>query len=411
MRKEEEKEIEDLLKVRIETLNELDLQEEDLEPDEDPQVISKRKAEFNRAVKDIPKGREGLDALNQSGPANRVEERLSQVGPGDPEGVPYRESFSQVECAERDFAYKKHVLLEYNQTLKYVHRLYGSLTTGAGTSYRHIQHAVEPFMTILESDQAIIQNLSTFVYSENDYLYNHLIRVCLLSINIAAASGYSKQQVEEVGAAALLADIGMTLIDEKIRQKMSPLDEDEMYEVQKHPILGVYCLERIKDISNPVMFVAYQHHERLTGVGYPKGRKGRLIHNYARIVAIADVFEAMCSERTYRIALNPNEALKKIHQMAEMNLLDKKFVNNFIKSISRYPVGSLVKLSDGSLAKVIQANVDQPDQPVVAAIANENGRFVAEDRIIRLDLAKDKSVEIKAAIDNRSGKNDLMLGF
>jgi len=406
-----EREINELLKLKIEDMKKLDLMEDEHQFAVDIKEPEEISSDLKKIIKNVPQGEAGLNFLNDSKIVQDTEKELLDTVNSEFEKNPYKHTFAQLHAKERNPRYKMQVEEQYKVSLRQITNLYQQLKFGKPISYQGIARIVIPFVDYLEEDRAIIQNLATYYVDEDDYLFNHLTRVCLFSINIAAFYGLSKEEVLEVGIAALLADIGMFLIDPKIRTKRGRLTEQEHYEVQKHPILGLYAIEKIKGLPPRVKFVAYQHHERNSGLGYPKRRKSNLIHLYSKIVSVADVFEALASCRTYRIPFNPADAIDKIIRMAGMNLLDEEVVKCFINCVSLYPVGSLVKLTDNSIAKVVATNADNITLPVVAIIIDSNGRYIVENEIMEFNLAKMPSIGIVKAMDMNTKLNELMLGF
>lgn len=237
------------------------------------------------------------------------------------------------------------------------------------------------------------------------------MNVCLLSINIAAAAGYSESQVVEIGMAALLHDIGMTLIPESIRYKSGALNEDEHFEVHKHPVMGLHLLQKVSSIPDSVSFVAYQHHEREDGKGYPKARKGRFLHSYARIVMIADVFEALSSPRAFRPAHIPYKAMENMLTFARQGLFDRDFIKALINYASLFPVGSLVRLSTQEVAKVVEASHGHHTKPVVSIITDAKGSLLPGEKTRQVDLSKETNVKIIQALGNAAVKTEIMTGF
>ncbi len=407
-----EDEIKELLNLKLEELDSLDLDEEDGGSENKSSSVSKQgKEQLNNFLSEIPAGEEGFQFLNDAEFVKNTESKISKLLQILPSGEPFKNSFTQIGQAERTVQYKEEILKNYQQGFKKTMQIYARLSHGQSLSYKSVSRIVEPFVDLLATDSAMVQNLSTFVMDENDYLFHHLMRVCMLSINIGAEMGLSKEQILELGSAALLADVGMTLISSDIRTKRGRLSAEELYEVQKHPVLGLYALEKIDGIPPQVTFVAYQHHERCSGVGYPKRRKKSVIHPYSRIVAICDVFEALCSERTYRIPYNPSEAMKKVVGMGEMGLLDAEIIEYFAKCVSRFPVGCLVQLNDKTLAKVVQANPENINRPVVSKFTSPNGRYLETWEMQETNLLNVPDLKIEKALDFKIKHINLMSGF
>lgn len=131
------------------------------------------------------------------------------------------------------------------------------------------------------------------------YHFHHSINVCLLAMSVGRYYGLNRSQLEELGLAAILHDIGKIEIPNYIWTMPDKPDEDEWALIKRHPLIGY---EKVRDLGMPddVYMGVLHHHERLDGSGYPFGLKGEDIHLYGKIIAIADVYDAMRSKRSYK---------------------------------------------------------------------------------------------------------------
>lgn len=165
---------------------------------------------------------------------------------------------------------------------------------------------------------------------QEDYLYQHAINVAAYSILIAQSIQYHQLKLFDVALAALLCDFGMHYVDEEILYKPEPLDEKEVEEMRKHTILGFQHLGRNCFIKGLVTVVCLQHHERYNGSGYPKGMSGDDIHEYSRIVSIADFFDAYTSDRPYRRLHSIGEGIEYLKGPGNREF-DPRIVRQFLR--------------------------------------------------------------------------------
>ena len=142
-----------------------------------------------------------------------------------------------------------------------------------------------------------------------DYIYGHSVNVCAIAVKIGLLFGYNQLKMAELGVGALFHDIGMTKIPLQILEKTDDLTGDEVKQIRTHPEIGFNMLKENPAISMVSAHVAYQHHERYDGSGYPPGLAGEAIHEFARITAVADVYDSMTTERIYRPAKSAAETL------------------------------------------------------------------------------------------------------
>lgn len=142
-----------------------------------------------------------------------------------------------------------------------------------------------------------------------DYIYGHSVNVCSIAVKIGLVLGYNQLKLADLGIGALFHDIGMTKIPLQILEKTGNLTSDEMKKIQTHPEVGFAMLKENQAISMVSAHIAYQHHERYDGSGYPRGIAGEAIHEFARITAVADVYDSMTTEKIYRPAKSSAETL------------------------------------------------------------------------------------------------------
>lgn len=181
----------------------------------------------------------------------------------------------------------------------------------------------------------VLKGKSTFhslikMMSFDYHTYTHSINVCTLAIGLARFSGIDNQlELDKIGTGALLHDVGKTKVSESILNKPGPLTSMEMGFIKKHPQWGHDIMKETDMISAVSYFPIIQHHERENGAGYPDGLRAAQIHTFSKIVAIADVFDAMTTERTYRRAVQSFPALKEMHQ--DKGAFNQKLLEQFTK--------------------------------------------------------------------------------
>jgi HD-GYP domain-containing protein (c-di-GMP phosphodiesterase class II) len=194
------------------------------------------------------------------------------------------------------------------------------------------------------------------IRSYDNYTYAHSVNVCTIALIIGAALKMSRSDLEYLGISALLHDIGKMFIDSQILNKPGSLDPDEYEQVKKHTRDGYELLKDKICISFISSHVAFQHHEREDGSGYPRGLTGDRIHRFAKIVAVADVYDAMTSHRVYRKAMPSHVVIQEIKENADRKF-DRSVVEHLEKIVAPYPIGSVLLLNNGE--KVVVDNVSK----------------------------------------------------
>lgn len=205
-----------------------------------------------------------------------------------------------------------------------------------------------------------------------NYLYSHVINVCLLSIRLGIAVGYDKESCMELGLSALFHDLGL-IRKTALMNKMEKLTDSELEEIKSHSEEGrriIYGLNFISDeLKRLIAGVVYQCHERQGGSGYPAGIKGEQLHNYAQIVGLVDTYEALSHHRSYRGRFLPHDVCRWLIEGREASdEFNLQLIKKFIETIGLYPIGSFVRLSSGEIAEVIKVNAQYPLKPQIQII-------------------------------------------
>ena len=159
------------------------------------------------------------------------------------------------------------------------------------------------------------------------YTYNHSLDVCIYSLGLGQAVGYSGDELKELGEGSLFHDVGKRKVDVDIICKAGPLNEQEWAEMQKHPQYGLQLLSEF-DVSQAIMACCFEHHESFTGNGYPQNLVGEEIHPMARIVALTDTYDALTTQRSYNIPMTPKDAL-----MFVKNKLSSRYDPELVKAM------------------------------------------------------------------------------
>lgn len=230
----------------------------------------------------------------------------------------------------------------------------------------------ELLMSVLNSKEMLTVLTDAFVYDE--YLYQHSLQVTIYSIAIAKQLGYSAEEMKVIGIGALLHDVGKLVVPQEIIKKPGKLTNEEFKLVKQHTKYGFDILRNLHSISLLVAHCAFQHHERLDGSGYPRGLVKDKIHPYAKIIAVADVFDAMSNDRVYRKKMLPHECIEIISK-GRGTLFDENVVDALKQSVVHYPNGTVVLLSDGRRGIVIKQNDENSALPYIR-IFEENNQII-----------------------------------
>ena len=224
---------------------------------------------------------------------------------------------------------------------------------------------------ILDSFNDYGSILKSITNSRNidEYLMRHCVNVALLSSMLGTWLNFSKNDLTLLTYAAFLHDIGKTKVDPHVLNKSTKLTKSEFDEAKKHSIYSYELVKSIPYLDNSVSLGVLMHHERLDGSGYPLGLKEEKISTFAKIIGITDMFDAMTSDRSYSKKQNPFIVLE-IMQHDCMGLLDYNYLSTFIKEMAIYYTGEMVKLSDGTVGKIIKIDLNNISKPLISVDSN-----------------------------------------
>lgn len=243
--------------------------------------------------------------------------------------------------------------------------------------------------SILESNEILTVLTDAYMYDE--YLYQHSFQVTLYSLAIAKELGYSYEDLRVIGIGAMLHDVGKMLIPKEILMKPGRLTDEEFEAVKMHTTYGFDLLRNLHSVSLIVAHCAFQHHERLDGSGYPRGIKGCEIHPFAKIISVADVYDAITSSRVYRSKMLPSQGIA-IIEAGSGTQFEPEIVEALRRSIVHYPNGTIVVLSDGRRGVVCKQNNEMPDCPFIR-IFEEDDEIL--DATYEIDLSQEEFVGIE----------------
>ncbi len=222
----------------------------------------------------------------------------------------------------------------------------------------------------------------TKIREKDDYLLEHSLNVAILLANFANYLGLSEKETHELSLSGFLHDIGKIKIPDEILHKPGRLTDEEMDVMREHVVYGIEAIEKMQIPAHMVRTVG-EHHERLDGKGYPFGKSAAEISLHGRMIAIVDVYDALTADRVYKPGMPSQKALKILLQDTP-HKYDKELVQRFIKCIGIYPVGSLVKLDNETIAMVVKHNETDPLKPVVKVFYSLTGNHYLAPKDINL---------------------------
>lgn len=224
----------------------------------------------------------------------------------------------------------------------------------------------------------------------DDYTYMHSVAVCALMIALARQLGLDEKQTRDAGMGGLLHDLGKAMVPIEVLNKPGKLTDDEFRIVKSHPVEGHRLLVEGGSAGPVPLDVCLHHHEKIDGSGYPDRLKGEEISFFAKMGAVCDVYDAITSNRPYKAGWDPSESIRKMAEWCNGHFEERIF-QAFVKSIGIYPIGSLVRLSSGRLAVVLEQSEDSLLTPKVKAFFSTKAQAYVTPEVI--DLSRSRANE------------------
>ena len=241
----------------------------------------------------------------------------------------------------------------------------------------------------------------THLKKKDEYTALHGLRVCILALIFGRHLGMDEAELNALGIGALFHDIGKIKVPDEILNKPDPLTGPEIAVMQRHVKFGVEILERSSHIPAQALEFVRNHHERYTGSGYLEGLKGDAIGLFGMIGGIVDSYDALTSDRPYRLGISSHTALKKMYEWRGRDF-HPHLVEQFIQSIGIYPIGSVVELNTGEIGVVVTMNRQRRLKPRVAAVLKRNYTPYAVPRMLDLTQCRtedNRPCEIERVLD------------
>ncbi|HEY7499640.1 MAG TPA: HD-GYP domain-containing protein [Vicinamibacterales bacterium] len=232
-------------------------------------------------------------------------------------------------------------------------------------------HAVEGLADAVTQNRTALVAL-TAMRSYDNYTFTHMVNVSILTMGQARALGIEGRLLREFGLSALMHDIGKVRTPKEILQKPERLTEQEFVIMRRHPVEGAEILRRTPEMPILAPVVAFEHHLRLDGTGYPEGAKRSALNLGTMICSIADVYDAMRSQRAYQQAFPTDRVLAVLKKDDGLHF-DAKLVRRFVQLLGIYPPGTLVKLSSDAVAVVTRVHAPDPYRPRVKLLFAPDG--------------------------------------
>ena len=318
-------------------------------------------------------------------------EQKAKAGPASAESA---------ELLPQGFAGPRELYLRYAELVDKLGQIFERIRRGEAIEAKNVDQLAQSLISLVrdERDAAISSILGS--EAKGSDMARSGVNIAILSVVMGTTLRLPPYKLAYLAIGALLHDAGMLRIPDSIVKKQGSLSEDEAQKIKTHPLLSYRIITKELFYPDDVGLVGLQHHERWDGEGYPRKTSGAEIDALARIVSVADAFEAMVSEKPYRNSMIGYAAMKALLS-DNSRRFDPNILKAFIKSMGIYPLGSTVLLNNAAIARVVETHPDAPLQPKIRILVDEFGNRYEGDHGELVDLLSEKSIFIARALDPR----------
>jgi HD-GYP domain-containing protein (c-di-GMP phosphodiesterase class II) len=310
---------------------------------------------------------------------------------GAPKKKPSLISLSEVQ--ENKGAYRMYIDL-----IERLDQVFTNIATGISVEARSIDNITGRLLqAVREQRDSIIGYILGGEVSGHE-MAKSSVNTAILAALIAVELKLPNHKVMQVVTGALLHDVGMLRLPKEIVDKKGGLSATELQRIQAHPLYAYKIVNKELLYPEDVGIVVLQHHERWDGEGYPRRISGAAIDMGARIVSVADAFEAMVSQKPYRNSMMGYQAMKNLLS-DNSRRFDPDVLKAFIQTMGIYPIGSIILLNNGAMARVVEIHGSAPLRPKIHILIDEFGKIFKQDEGDLVDLLTEKSLFIARAID------------
>jgi HD-GYP domain-containing protein (c-di-GMP phosphodiesterase class II) len=343
----------------------------------------------------IPVKQKDLDVLKRWGVAFVTTE-------GEPLGEEIKAASESAEAAAealpQGFVGSRELYSRYSELVDGISQIFAKIRSGEAIEPKVVDQLSQSLLKLVRDERdAVISSLLGSETKAGDPARSG-VNTAILSAVIGQTLRLPPYKLSYLATGALLHDVGMLRLPDSIVKKEGALSEDEAQKMRAHPLLSYRIITKELLYPDDVGLIGLQHHERWDGEGYPRKTVGIEIDPLARIVSVADAFEAMVSVKPYRNSMMGYTAMKNLLS-DNSRRFDPEILKAFIKSMGIYPLGSTVLLNNAAIARVLETHAEAPLRPKLRLLVDEFGNHFEGEQGELLDLLEEKSLFIARALD------------
>lgn len=287
---------------------------------------------------------------------------------------------------------------KYKLVIAHVDTVFNEIKNNNFDVSKKIDKIVSSILFLIQTEKSQIVGFILGAEITDKLLAKSSVNTAILSLIIAEHLEFPRHRLVALATAAILHDIGMLKVPDSIINKDGKLEDGETHTMRSHTNYGYKIISQDLVYPEEIARVALQHQEHWDGQGYPSMLAGEKIDVLARIIAVADAFEAMVSPKSWRNSMVGYKAMKNL--LADNGRrFDPTIIRAMIQSMGIYPIGSVVLLNNSAIARVIESHIDTPLRPVIRVLIDEFGKAYLQNEGDLIDLKTDRNIFIARAIE------------
>jgi HD-GYP domain-containing protein (c-di-GMP phosphodiesterase class II) len=251
----------------------------------------------------------------------------------------------------------------YDHSIKASRTLIEDIRFSRNLNYDYIRTASDKICNYLNINIDILTLLLS-VGDRSLYVYSHPVKVAFISFVIGKWMGMESSELSRLVCTGMVHDIGKAKIRDSILNKPDKLTNEERQIIRNHPVMGYRLLAGLGVLDKDILLGVLSHHERQDGSGYPRRQKGDQIHKFGKIIAIADIYDAMTSRRPYQDKSTPFKAIEEI-QALSFGFLDPLICQVFLNNIINFYYGKTVRLNNDLVGEIVYVNPEEMTRPLI----------------------------------------------
>ena len=291
-------------------------------------------------------------------------------------GPPIRQAITPHSRTAYDHRQRDRLIARFGAAASLVDKMVHNVLRGAQQNADQLATVAGDYITEMaeDTDQVVA---STSLSSDGQKVNERSVRLAILGMAVAIEMGFDAKNVRQVGLCGLVHDWGIFRLPDRLGKPQEPFSSNDWLVYRTHPLQTFELLQRVNGIPDAVRVAAFHVHEQANGTGFPKGLRKERIHPYARILNVVDAYLSLTSQIHGRPAFIPYDAMVYLLHHTRTGEFDSEVVSAFLQVFSLFPIGSHVRLSDGTQAKVLRRNGLAYTQPLVQRLPQGNGSYQA----------------------------------